>query len=69
MILTAFLCFSSCFCLLGYWLAGIPEVWAAAVEHEMDRGATLEQARIRMGWHRLGSLVLAFLNAVMAVTC
>lgn len=69
MTLAAYLCFSSLFSLFGYWLAGIPEVWAAAVDRRMSRGATLEQARMRLGWHRLGSLVFAGLNAAMAVTC
>lgn len=52
--------------LAGYWFASVPEVWADAVAMMVKEGATEEQARIRLGWRRIGMLWTAVACGVVA---
>jgi hypothetical protein len=68
MTLVVWSSFGAIVSLLGFWFYSHPDGWRALMEIEMERGLSYEEARLRNGWWRLGSLALAVVNGVIAAT-
>lgn len=65
MTIAALCSFCAVINLLCFLFHSHPDGWDALMDIEMERGLSHDEARMRNGWWRLGSLIVAVINGLL----